>query len=68
MEPICLHNFEQPTLAVVEIEPDIFCVATCNLYTDHVSYLPARTCAAGSLMPDFLEPAGIDPVLSTLIG
>ena len=39
VEPVCIHTFDQPTLAIVEVEPDIFCVVTSNLYTTHESYL-----------------------------
>ena len=37
--PVCIHTFDQPTLNIVEIDPDVFYVATCNLYTTHEGYL-----------------------------
>ena len=37
--PNLLHKFEQPTMALVELEPDVICLATSNLYTDHESHL-----------------------------
>ncbi len=36
VEPVLLASFEQPTLSMVEVEPDVFLVATSNLYTTHV--------------------------------
>ena len=38
-EPMLLSSFEQPTLGMVEVEPDVFLVATSNLYTTHESFL-----------------------------
>ena len=37
--PICIHTYDQPTLAIVEFTPDVFFVATSNLYTTHDCYL-----------------------------
>lgn len=39
VEPTCIHTFDQPTLVIVEAEPDVFYVATSNLYTSHECYL-----------------------------
>ena len=39
VEPVHLHTFGEPALAIVEIEPDIFYIATSNVYTTHESYL-----------------------------
>ena len=39
VKPVCLHTFDQLTLAIVEVEPDVFCLSTSNLYTTHESYL-----------------------------
>jgi hypothetical protein len=39
VEPICIHTFEQPTTGIVEVEPDIFTIASSNLYTTHESFL-----------------------------
>jgi hypothetical protein len=39
VDPTCIHTYDQPTLAVVEAEPDIFYLATSNVYTTHESYL-----------------------------
>ena len=39
VDPLLIHTFAQPTMGVVEVEPDIFYIATSNLYTSHESYL-----------------------------
>ena len=39
VQPICIHTYDQPTLAIVEIDPDVFYLATSNLYTTQESYL-----------------------------
>lgn len=39
VEPMLLHTFDQLALAVVEVEPDIFYLTTCNGYTDHKAFL-----------------------------
>ena len=39
VQPVRLALFEQPTLCVIEIDPDVFIVATSNAYTTHESYL-----------------------------
>ena len=39
MKPICIHTYDQPTLAIVEVEADVFYLATSSLYTTHESYL-----------------------------
>jgi hypothetical protein len=39
VEPLCIHTFGQPTMNIVEIEPDIFYLSTCHLYTTHDAYL-----------------------------
>ena len=39
VEPLRLHTFAQPTSGIVEVEPDVFLISTCNLYTTHESYL-----------------------------
>ena len=39
VQPTCIHTYEQPTLAIIETDPDIFYLATSNLYTTHESYL-----------------------------
>ena len=39
VEPFCLHTFEQPTLGLAEIEPDIFLLLTANIYTTHESFI-----------------------------
>ncbi len=39
VEPVLLHTFDQPTGAIVEVEPDIFYVTTSNAYTTHESFL-----------------------------
>ena len=39
VEPVCIYTFSEPTLAIVEIEPDIFYVSTGNIYTTHEGYL-----------------------------
>ncbi|KAF4634282.1 hypothetical protein G7Y89_g3828 [Cudoniella acicularis] len=38
-KPVVLHNFDQNVMGIVETEPDIFYIATCNLLTDHLSFL-----------------------------
>lgn len=37
--PILLHSFEQLTISLTEVEPDIFYLVTSNVYTDHQSSL-----------------------------
>ncbi len=39
VQPTCIHTYGQPTLAIVEVAPDVFYLATSNLYTTHESYL-----------------------------
>ncbi len=39
VEPVCIHTFDQPTMSLVEVEPDVFALMTSNLYTTHESYL-----------------------------
>ena len=39
VEPMCIQSFDQPTLGIVETDPEIFYLATSNLYTTHESYL-----------------------------
>ena len=39
VEPVHLHTFEQPTVGIVEVEPDVVLVCSTNLYTTHESYL-----------------------------
>lgn len=38
VEPSLLASFDQPTLSMIEVEPDVFLVATSNLYTTHECY------------------------------
>ena len=37
--PILLHTFEQMTISLTEVEPDVFYLVTSNVYTDHNSSL-----------------------------
>lgn len=37
--PVLLHTFDQLTLNLTEVEPDIFYLCTSNVYTDHRSSL-----------------------------
>ena len=39
VEPVHLHTFDQPTVGIVEVEPDVVLVCSTNLYTTHESYL-----------------------------
>ena len=39
VKPICIHTYDQQTLAIVEVDPDVFYLATSDLYTTHESYL-----------------------------
>ena len=39
VEPMHLFTFAQHATGVIEVEPDIFYIATSNLYTTHESYL-----------------------------
>ena len=39
VKPILLHTFEQLTLNLVEVEPDVVYLTTSNVYTDHKSSL-----------------------------
>jgi hypothetical protein len=39
VDPLLIHTFAQPTMGIVEDEPDIFYIATSNLYTSHESYV-----------------------------
>jgi hypothetical protein len=38
-KPVLLHTFDQLTLSLTEVEPDVFCLCTSNVYTDHRSSL-----------------------------
>lgn len=38
-QPVLLHTFDQLTLNITEVEPDIFFLCTSNVYTDHRSSL-----------------------------
>jgi hypothetical protein len=38
-EPVLLHTFDQLTLSLLEVEPDVFYLCTSNVYTDHKSSL-----------------------------
>jgi hypothetical protein len=37
--PVLLHTFDQLTLSLTEVEPDVFYLCTSNAYTDHKSSL-----------------------------
>ena len=37
--PSCLHTFDQPTLGLAEIEPNVFLMLASNLYTTHESFI-----------------------------
>lgn len=39
VDPVLMHTFAQPTMGIVEVEPDVFYLAASNLYTSHESYL-----------------------------
>jgi hypothetical protein len=39
VEPVLLYTFDQLTLSLLEVEPDVFYLCTSNLYTDHKSSL-----------------------------
>ena len=39
VKPVLLHTFEQLTLSLVEVEPDVFYLVTSNVYSDHKSSL-----------------------------
>ncbi len=39
VEPVLVATFGEPTLDVIEVAPDVFCVFTSNIYTTHESYL-----------------------------
>ena len=39
VQPVRLHTFDQPTLGLAEIEPDVFLMLSCNLYTTHESFI-----------------------------
>lgn len=58
VQPVCIHTFDQPTLAIVETAPDVFHIATSNLYTSHECFLhrlDLRGWAPGqSLQPELL--------------
>jgi hypothetical protein len=66
VDPVLVHTFVQLTMGIVEVEPDVFCLCTSNLYTDHESYLhrlDLRRWAPGKpLKPEavlkFPEPVG----------
>ena len=38
-KPVLLHTFDQFTLNLTEVEPDVFYLCTSNVYTDHRSSL-----------------------------
>jgi hypothetical protein len=37
--PVLLHTFDQLTLSLTELDPDVFYLCTSNMYTDHKSSL-----------------------------
>jgi hypothetical protein len=37
--PLLIYTLAQPTLGIVEVEPEVFYINTSNLYTSHESYL-----------------------------
>ena len=39
VKPVSIQSYDQPTLFIVEIERDVFLVATSNLYTTHECFL-----------------------------
>jgi hypothetical protein len=39
VEPRLMHTFDPPALSLVEVEPDLFYVCTCNYFTTHESFL-----------------------------
>jgi hypothetical protein len=39
VKPVLLHTFDQLTLNLIEVEPDVFYLCTSNAYTDHKSSL-----------------------------
>jgi len=39
VQPILLHTFDQLTMSLTEVEPDLFYLCTSNVYTDHQSCL-----------------------------
>ena len=39
VDPVRLHTFDQPTLGLAEIEPDVFLMLAGNLYTTHESFI-----------------------------
>jgi hypothetical protein len=39
VDPLLLATFAQPTMGIVEAEPNVFYLSTSNLYTTHESYL-----------------------------
>lgn len=39
VEPLCLHTFDQPTLGLAEIEPNVFLMLAGNIYTTHESFI-----------------------------
>lgn len=64
--PVLLHTFDQLTLNLTEVEPDVFYLCTSNVYTDHKSSLyriDLRNWSAGApIQPqkilDFPDEAG----------
>ena len=64
--PVLLHTFDQLTLNLTEVEPDVFHLCTSNVYTDHKSSLyriDLRNWSAGApIQPqkilDFPDEAG----------
>jgi hypothetical protein len=42
--PIHIHTFDENALAIVEVEPDVFYIASCNFYTTHEGYLHRLDC------------------------
>jgi hypothetical protein len=39
VDPLLIWTFAQPTMGIVEVEPEIFYICTSNLYTSHESFL-----------------------------
>ena len=54
VRPELLHTFEQMTMSLVEIEPNVFYLFTSNVYSDHKSSLrriDLRNWSVGELHP-----------------
>jgi len=58
VKPVLLHTFEQLTVSLIEVEPDVFYLSTSNVYTDHRSTFQ-RVDLRNWSIGDPIQPQGV---------